>query len=124
MDLKVASKHQKRKFIEDGQYIDQLVNDDSRWIQIRAKQKRIELKQQQKQQQKDDNLKKLMASQEPDLFEVIVLSSKSTSEMLTMISENKFLPYFARHDKMGIRLRAKRQLKHFLKEREQVDYEW
>ena len=110
MNVYAASKHQKRQWIKDGEHVELLCNDSNNWIKIAAIGRRRELEE----QDRYDKIDKLKNSMDADLFDVIVLSAKSTEEVYALILENKFLTYFMNHDKMGYRIRAKRQMRLYL----------
>ncbi len=117
MNVYDATKHQKFGWIENGEHLDLLAMDQNGWVKIRAIQKRAELKQK---KHVDDRVA-LKESMDADLFEVIQLSAKSTEEIYELIANNKFLTYFAKDERMGVRLRAKNQMKKYLEEKDQVE---
>ena len=110
MNIFAASKHQKLKWIEEGEYVDLLIKDKSKWIEIAARKRRVELRKETDLAERE-NLKESM---DADLFDVIVLSAKTDTEVYELIAKNKFLTYFAKHENIGFRVRAKKQMKDYL----------
>ena len=106
-------------WIKNGEHIEILCQDTG-WIKIRACQKRAELKQQ---KEVDDKLA-LKASMDADLFDVIQLSVKTEEQIHELIAENKFLTYFAKDHRIGIRVRAKKQMKEYIESKRLNDVWW
>jgi hypothetical protein len=49
---------------------------------------------------------------------MIQLSAKTNNEVYDLISNNKYLTYFVEHPKLHYRVRAKKQMRKFLNEKE------
>lgn len=115
MNVYEATNHQKFQWIKDSEHIGLLCNDKNNWVRIRACKKRAEIK-----HQKDiDHRHALKGSMDADLFEVIVLSAKSEEEIHNLIVNDKFLTYFMNDHRLGIRIRAKKQMKDYLSRQEE-----
>ena len=114
MNINDASQHQKFRWIEEGKHLEELKTDTNGWVKIRAVQKTAELNQQ---KHVDDRVA-LKGSMDADLFEVIQLSAKTEEQIYALIAENKFLTHFSRDHRLGVRIRAKAQMKLYLKEQE------
>jgi len=95
----------KLQYIQKGEHLESLCNDSSRFIRNKAKVRTMELK---IEQTKAELLKK--EETEPDIFENIVLGSKTKEEKLVLIKAQKHLIFFARDDDFGVRLLAKKEL--------------
>jgi len=117
MDINAASKRQKLQWVKDGEHINILIHDANNWVKIAARGKRIELREAHRKQELQD----LRNSMSADLFEVIQLSAKTDKEVYELISQNKYLTYFAGHVNMSYRVRAKKRIKDYLKEIETRD---
>lgn len=106
INLRDLTKEDKLRLIERGENLKELAQDKSTWIQIQAIKKRRELII----EERDARITEKIVD-EPDLFEVIVIESKTEEEKIAMIMEGKFLSYFAKDDSLSIRIRAKGALK-------------
>jgi len=112
MDINSASTHQKYQWIREGKHIDALRKDSNMWIKITACQRKIVLDK----IAKDDAREKLKLGSDADIFEVIQLSAKTHDEIIELILQDKYLTYFSKHPDMGIRIRAKKQMRDYLEE--------